>query len=158
MLFANYLTGSSDIGGLEFSQAQKGILMGVGTGILYFLPVLTGAIADRYGYKKVLFFAFIVYTSAFILLPQFSSFTQAFSSCIIPLRLVRRCFKPVHIGNHRQNYHQPNFLNRFRYILTWWLTWGLFSTYGKRCYLKAHRTWFLRFGRNIAVNLFTFVL
>ena len=41
MLFANYLTGSSDMGGLEFTQSQKGILMGVGTGILYFLPVLT---------------------------------------------------------------------------------------------------------------------
>ncbi len=40
------------MGGLEFTQSQKGILMGVGTGILYFLPVLTGAIADRYGYKK----------------------------------------------------------------------------------------------------------
>ena len=50
MLFANYLTGSSEMGGLEFTQSQKGILMGVGTGILYFLPVLTGAIADRYGF------------------------------------------------------------------------------------------------------------
>lgn len=39
MLFANYLTGSSDAGGLEFTQEQKGWLMGVGTGILYFLPV-----------------------------------------------------------------------------------------------------------------------
>ncbi|KAA6304622.1 hypothetical protein EZS27_043731, partial [termite gut metagenome] len=57
MLFANYLTGSSDAGGLEFSQSQKGIIMGVGTGILYFLPVLTGAIADRYGYRRLLFLA-----------------------------------------------------------------------------------------------------
>ncbi|KAA6300654.1 MAG: hypothetical protein EZS26_003194 [Candidatus Ordinivivax streblomastigis] len=75
MLFANYLTGSSDLGGLEFSQSQKGIIMGVGTGILYFLPVLTGAIADRYGYRRVLFLAFIVYTSAFILFPMFSSYS-----------------------------------------------------------------------------------
>ena len=78
MLFANYLTGSSDMGGLEFTQSQKGILMGVGTGILYFLPVLTGAIADRYGYKKVLALAFVIYTSAFILLPMFSTFTGVF--------------------------------------------------------------------------------
>ena len=78
MLFANYLTGSSDAGGLEFSQSQKGLLMGVGTGILYFLPVLTGAIADRYGYKKVLFLAFLIYTSAFILLPMFTTFTGVF--------------------------------------------------------------------------------
>ena len=58
MLFANYLTRSSDMGGLEFSQAQKGMIMGIGTGILYFLPVITGAIADKFGYKKVLAIAF----------------------------------------------------------------------------------------------------
>ncbi|MFA6768633.1 MAG: MFS transporter, partial [Parabacteroides sp.] len=94
MLFANYLTGSSDAGGLEFSQAQKGILMGVGTGILYFLPVLTGAIADRYGYKKVLFLAFLVYISAFILLPMFSTFTGVFLMYLY-LAVGAALFKPI---------------------------------------------------------------
>lgn len=94
MLFANYLTGSSDAGGLEFSQSQKGLLMGVGTGILYFLPVLTGAIADRYGYKKVLFLAFLIYTSAFILLPIFTTFTGVFLMYLY-LAVGAALFKPV---------------------------------------------------------------
>lgn len=94
MLFANYLTGSSDVGGLEFTQSQKGILMGVGTGILYFLPVLTGAIADRYGYKKILALAFTIYTSAFILLPMFSTFTGVFLMYIY-LALGAALFKPI---------------------------------------------------------------
>lgn len=94
MLFANYLTGSSDLGGLEFSQSQKGTIMGVGTGILYFLPVLTGAIADRYGYKRVLLLAFAVYISAFILLPLFSSFTGVFLMYIY-LAIGAALFKPV---------------------------------------------------------------
>ena len=94
MLFANYLTGSSDLGGLEFSQEEKGIIMGVGTGILYFLPVLTGAIADRYGYKKVLAFAFIIYFSAFIFFPLASSFAAVFSMYIY-LALGAALFKPV---------------------------------------------------------------
>jgi dipeptide/tripeptide permease len=94
MLFANYLTGSSDAGGLEFTQAQKGILMGVGTGILYFLPVLTGAIADRYGYKRVLLLAFLVYASAFLLLPLFSSFTAVFLMYLY-LAVGAALFKPV---------------------------------------------------------------
>jgi dipeptide/tripeptide permease len=94
MLFANYLTGSSDAGGLEFSQRQKGLLMGVGTGILYFLPVLTGAIADRYGYKRVLLLSFIIYTSAFILLPRFSSFTGVFLIYLY-LAVGAALFKPV---------------------------------------------------------------
>ena len=94
MLFANYLTGLSDMGGLEFTQSQKGILMGVGTGILYFLPVLTGAIADRYGYKKVLALAFVIYTSAFILLPMFSTFTGVFLMYLY-LALGAALFKPI---------------------------------------------------------------
>ena len=94
MLFANYLTGSSDMGGLEFTQSQKRILMGVGTGILYFLPVLTGAIADRYGYKKVLALAFVIYTSAFILLPMFSTFTGVFLMYLY-LALGAALFKPI---------------------------------------------------------------
>ena len=94
MLFANYLTGSSEVGGLEFSQAQKGLLMGIGTGILYFLPVLTGAIADRYGYKKVLFISFLIYASAFILLPQFKSFPAVFAMYLY-LAAGAALFKPV---------------------------------------------------------------
>ncbi|BAX79871.1 MFS transporter [Labilibaculum antarcticum] len=94
MLFANYLTGSSDAGGLEFTQAQKGMLMGIGTGILYFLPVITGSIADRYGYKKVLFIAFIIYASAFILLPMFDTFTGVFIMYLY-LAVGAALFKPV---------------------------------------------------------------
>ncbi len=94
MLFANYLTGSSDLGGLEFSQAQKGLIMGIGTGILYFLPVITGSIADKYGYKKVLILAFSIYTSAFILLPMFHSFTGVFIMYLY-LALGAALFKPI---------------------------------------------------------------
>lgn len=94
MLFANYLTGSSDAGGLEFTQNQKGILMGVGTGILYFLPVLTGAIADRYGYRKILFLSFLIYFTAFLLLPHFTSFTGVFL-IFLYLALGAALFKPI---------------------------------------------------------------
>ncbi|RLD73891.1 MAG: MFS transporter [Bacteroidetes bacterium] len=94
MLFANYLTLSSDLGGLGFSQAEKGWIMGIGTGILYFLPVITGAIADRYGYKKVLILAFLIYTSAFILLPMFDTFTAVFIMYLY-LALGAALFKPV---------------------------------------------------------------
>ena len=94
MLFANYLTESSDLGGLEFSQSQKGAIMGIGTGILYFLPVITGAIADRFGYKKVLILAFSIYTSAFFLFPLFHSFEGVFIMYLY-LAVGAALFKPV---------------------------------------------------------------
>lgn len=94
MLFANYLTGSTDDGGLQFSQAQKGTLMGVGTGILYFLPVITGAIADKFGYRRILAIAFVVYASAFILLPHFNTFTGVFIMYLY-LAVGAALFKPI---------------------------------------------------------------
>ncbi|MDR1500294.1 MAG: MFS transporter [Tannerellaceae bacterium] len=94
MLFANYLTGSSDVGGLEFSQSEKGMLLGIGTAILYFLPVLTGAIADRYGYGRVLFVSFIIYISAFLLMPLCSSYAAVFAMYIF-LAAGGALFKPV---------------------------------------------------------------
>ncbi len=94
MLFANYLTGSRDLGGLEFSQTQKGLIMGIGTGILYFLPILTGAIADKFGYRRMLSLAFLIYFSAFIIIPQFSSFEAVFAIYIY-LAVGAAMFKPV---------------------------------------------------------------
>ncbi|GAB7088842.1 MFS transporter [Marinifilum fragile] len=94
MLFANYLTGSTDIGALGLSQAQKGIIMGVGTGILYFLPVITGAIADKYGYKRVLGISFVVYSTAFIALPLFNTFAGVFAMYLY-LALGAALFKPI---------------------------------------------------------------
>ena len=94
MLFANYLTGSTDTGALGFSQAEKGLMMGVGVAILYFLPLITGAIADKYGYKRLLLLSFIVYTSAFILLPQFTSFAGVFIMYMY-LAVGSALFKPI---------------------------------------------------------------
>jgi len=76
------------------SQIEKGLMMSIGTSILYFLPFITGAIADKYGYRKVLFLSFIVYTSAFILLPHFTSFTGVFIMFIY-LAIGGALFKPV---------------------------------------------------------------
>ncbi len=94
MLFANYLTGSTDQGALGFSQSEKGAILGIGTGILYFLPIITGAIADRFGYKKVLMVSFFIYASAFVLLPQFETFTGVFVMYLY-LALGAALFKPV---------------------------------------------------------------
>ena len=93
-LFANYLTKSTDLGGLEFSQSQKGMIMGIGTGILYFLPIITGAIADRFGYKKILIIAFSVYITAFLAFPLFDTFTSVFLVYIY-LAIGAALFKPV---------------------------------------------------------------
>jgi len=74
MAFALYLVNSKDTGALGFSQAEKGIIMGTGSMLLYFLPLITGAIADKAGYKRILFIAFTLYASGFYMIKTFESF------------------------------------------------------------------------------------
>ncbi|NCC87938.1 MAG: MFS transporter [Clostridia bacterium] len=94
MLFALYLTGSTDTGALGFSQAQKGMMMGSVVGFLYFLPVITGAIADRVGYKKVLVIAYLLLASAYFLLGRVREYEWVFVVFIM-LALGAALFKPI---------------------------------------------------------------
>ena len=78
MAFALYLVNSKDTGALGLSQAQKGIIMGTGSMLLYLLPVITGAIGDKIGYKKILYLAFALYISGFYMIKTFDTFGWMF--------------------------------------------------------------------------------
>ncbi len=78
LAFALYLVNSKDTGALGLSQAQKGIIMGTGSMLLYFLPVITGSIADKVGYKRILFLSFILYASGFYMIKSFDTFGLMF--------------------------------------------------------------------------------
>lgn len=94
MLLANYLTKSTDLGALGLSQVEKGLIMSFGTAILYFLPLITGAIADRYGYKRVLFTAFIIYITGFLVMPHCKSF-GSFFAIFLYIAIGGALFKPI---------------------------------------------------------------
>ncbi len=78
MAFALYLVNSKDTGALGLSQAEKGIIMGTGSMLLYLLPLFTGALADKLGYRRMLFVAFILYLSGFYMIRSFDSFGWVF--------------------------------------------------------------------------------
>ncbi len=93
-LLALYLTGSTDTGALGFSQVEKGLIMGIVNAILYFLPVITGSIADRIGYKKILILSFIILSSGYFLMGLFSSFTGVFLTFFY-VAIGAALFKPI---------------------------------------------------------------
>ncbi len=94
MVLALYLTGSRETGALGFSQTQKGLLMGTVVMTLYFLPVITGALADKFGFKKVLLAAFLILTTGYYLMGQFTSYTMMFV-VFFYVGLGAGLFKPV---------------------------------------------------------------
>lgn len=75
---ALYLTGSTDTGALGFTQMQKGTLMGTVVAVLYFLPLITGALADKFGFKKTLIAAYVVLASGYYVMGQVSSYHLVF--------------------------------------------------------------------------------
>jgi dipeptide/tripeptide permease len=82
MGFGLFLVGSKETGAMGFSPVEKGAIMGTGSALLYFLPIITGAIADKIGYKRVLFLAFLIYASGFYMIQSFHSFEMVYVSFI----------------------------------------------------------------------------
>jgi POT family proton-dependent oligopeptide transporter len=93
-LLALYLTGSQDTGALGFSQVEKGLIMGIVNAILYFLPIITGSIADKFGYKKVLLIAFVILSTGYFVMGLVSSFAAIFLTFFY-VAIGAALFKPI---------------------------------------------------------------
>jgi dipeptide/tripeptide permease len=92
-----YITGAVKDGGLGFSDEDRGVLQGVVTFFLYLFPVVSGALADRYGFRKMLFASFTVLVPAYYLLGQFKTFPTFFLAFMM-VAIGASMFKPVIIG------------------------------------------------------------
>lgn len=94
-------------GGLGFSKEQAGNILGVIPPLLYFLPIIAGAIADRYGYKKILFFAFTCMFVGYALTGLSSSYLLVFGSLLI-MAVGAGFFKPVISGTIAKSTDESN--------------------------------------------------
>ena len=92
-----YMTSPIAQGGLGFDSIQRGILQGIVPFLLYLLPVITGALADRYGYRNTFLVAFSIMTPAYFLLGMFTSFWGFFGAFLL-VAIGAATFKPVVVG------------------------------------------------------------
>jgi dipeptide/tripeptide permease len=93
-VLALYLTGSTDEGGLGFSHTEKGQIMGIVTAILYLLPVFTGVIADKIGYKLTLVIAYLLLISGYYVMGEVQSYPMVFI-VFLWVAVGAAMFKPV---------------------------------------------------------------
>jgi len=89
-----YITGAVDTGGLGFSSEDRGLLQGVVSFFVYLLPFLTGALGDRYGYKKMLVVAYSILAPAYYMLGQFKTFPTFFAVFTL-VAIGAAIFKPL---------------------------------------------------------------
>ncbi len=93
-VLALYLTGSTDEGALGFDHIQKGEIMSYVTFILYLLPIITGAIADKIGYKLSLIIAYLFLGTGYYFMGQVTSYTAVFL-VFLWVAVGAAMFKPV---------------------------------------------------------------
>lgn len=111
-------------GGLGFSKEQAGAILGTIPPLLYFLPIISGAIAERYGYRRVLTFAFICMILGYSLTGMSSRYMMVFLSLVI-MALGAGFFKPVISGTIARNTNESNSTLGFG-IFYWSINLGAF--------------------------------
>ncbi len=92
-----FLVLSVNEGGLGFSKERVGIIMSVITPLLYILPIVSGAIADRFGYRKTLFFAFVLMSLGYFFTSNSTTYGAVFMSLLL-MALGAGIFKPIISG------------------------------------------------------------
>jgi dipeptide/tripeptide permease len=96
-VMALYVTGSVETGGLGFATETRGALQAIVPFFLYLLPVFTGALADRYGFRRTFIVAYVVMIVAYYSLGQFTSLPTFFIAFMF-VAVGAALFKPVVVG------------------------------------------------------------
>lgn len=92
-----YLVLSRNEGGLGFSKESVGVIKSTIVPMLYFLPIISGAIGDRFGYRRVLFFAFASMSLGYLLTGLSNTYATVFGSLLL-VALGAGFFKPMIAG------------------------------------------------------------
>ncbi len=102
-----YLVLDVSQGGLGFSKESVGLIKSTITPLLYFLPILSGAIGDQFGYKKTLFFSFIVMSLGYFLTSISTSYSFVFLSLLL-MATGAGFFKPLISGTIARSTDESN--------------------------------------------------
>ncbi len=85
---------------LGYTRAQLGIVQSIFLLLSYFVPVISGSFADRYGFKKVLIVSYLAYLPSILLLMVTKSFS-GIALTMLSIGLAAGIFKPLILGTVR---------------------------------------------------------
>src|SRR5512136_3264026 len=96
-VLAIYLTNPRSSGGLGFTESAVGFLQSIVYAATYVIPILGGALADRYGYRRMLLFAFSLLAVGYFAAGQMSSYALVFLALLV-MATGAGLFKPIISG------------------------------------------------------------
>jgi POT family proton-dependent oligopeptide transporter len=118
-IFSVYLTDH-----LGFAKGEVGVIKSTIQPLLYFLPIISGALADRFGYRRTLLVAFALLGGGYFLTSQATSYSLVFLSLVV-MGIGAGTFKPVISGTIARTTDETNSTLGFG-IFYWSINLGAF--------------------------------
>lgn len=92
-----YMCDAVSDGGLGLTSGDRGIIQGAVTFLIYLFPFVTGALGDRYGYKKMLLIAYLILAPSYLLLGMADTMPTFFAAFLC-VGIGASIFKPLVVG------------------------------------------------------------
>jgi len=117
-VLAVYLTANVAEGGLGFSELSVGFLQSIVYAATYVLPILGGALADRYGYRRMLLVAFSLLTAGYFAAGYASTYALVFLALLV-MATGSGLFKPIISGTIARTTDESN--SAFGFGIYYWM-------------------------------------
>jgi dipeptide/tripeptide permease len=117
-VLAVYLTRTVAQGGLGFGEQDVGLLQGVVYAATYVLPILGGALADRYGYRRMLMVAFSLLAAGYFAAGFMSTYALVFLALLV-MATGSGLFKPIISGTIARTTDESN--SAFGFGIYYWM-------------------------------------
>ncbi|MEN8152992.1 MAG: MFS transporter [Acidobacteriota bacterium] len=109
---------------LDIPKENVGLIKGVIQPLLYFLPIISGAVADRFGYRKILMIAFSLLGGGYFLTSQMTTYSSVFMALVV-MGVGAGMFKPIISGTIARVTDESNSTQAFG-IFYWSINLGAF--------------------------------
>jgi dipeptide/tripeptide permease len=133
-VLAVYLTRAVADGGLGFAEQSVGFLQSIVYAMTYVLPILGGALADRYGYRRMLMVAFSFMATGYFATGFASTYAMVFLGLLV-MATGSGLFKPIISGTIARTTDDSNSAFGFG-IYYWMINLGAFLAPLVVSYLK----------------------
>ena len=102
-----YIAQADEVNGLHFTQTQKGEIFFWWALVQAGVPVFSGGFADRYGYKRTIFFSILIKACGYLLMATQRSYFPFMFGCLV-LAFGTAIFKPGLQGTMSQTLSKKN--------------------------------------------------
>lgn len=117
-VLAVYLTAKTADGGLGFGESSVGFLQSLIYACNYVVPILGGALADRYGYRRMLLVAFAMLSTGYFAAGYMSAYAAVFAALLV-MAAGGGLFKPIISGTIARSTNESN--SGFGFGIYYWM-------------------------------------